>query len=414
MLRRYGEQALKEDIASVLLLWSGHIESSGSIVIAAPKTIRPSLFEAASPVLDKDDPRIAFVPFAVDKPTLESLQMIHSRCTSILFSHAADEERTEGPEAPEKQPADQTADFNPSYEKEFTEEVESLSLPEDASLLESPLSRRLISACESGNEAELILILEEAASKEPSEDDRLEIAVNLPDSLVEMNSPLHIAAAKGMAKAVLALLERGANPCQLDVRGRPPYFLAKDKEVRDAFRRYRGRVEEQAAVEKEARDGEGEEGDGEEGDGVGGRGRLRDWDWAAAGVGSALTDFLEKQQRQKEKEKKKRAQQRKKEQKAQEERAAAEALQQLARQQREEELRREKVRAEAGNCSACGTQLFGIVPIQVSDFPLFLRWIILLMAVCPQVLSEKCCSSACVVRVRRSLAAEAALKRLSL
>jgi hypothetical protein len=34
------------------------------------------------------------------------------------------------------------------------------------------------------------------------------------------------------------LLESGQDPTQCDARGRPPYLLATDKAVRDAFRRW--------------------------------------------------------------------------------------------------------------------------------------------------------------------------------
>ena len=42
----------------------------------------------------------------------------------------------------------------------------------------------------------------------------------------------------GRDRVVLRLLEAGASPAVGDVRGRFPYFLAKDKDTRDAFRRF--------------------------------------------------------------------------------------------------------------------------------------------------------------------------------
>lgn len=68
------------------------------------------------------------------------------------------------------------------------------------------------------------------------------------------------------AGQVSKLLQRGDDPAVLDDRGRPPYAVAADKDVRDAFRRYMASSD------------------------------ALDWDWAAAGVPSALTPEMEAQQ----------------------------------------------------------------------------------------------------------------------
>lgn len=363
MLRRYGEQALKDDVASTLQLWSGHIESSGAILIAVPRTMRPSLFESAASVLDKDDTRIAYVPFPVDKPTLESVQLIHGRCTSILFTSVVEkavpnfemQENThvglDGDDSKESEAMESVA----IESSDVVEHSDVFQVEEEDLLMDSPVSKSLIVACMAENEVEVLRILNDPAHN--PED--LQIALTIPDSLVEMNTPLHIASAKGLLKAVYALLVKGASPCQLDVRGRPAYFLAKDKDTRDVFRRFRGAVEEQ---EEEAEADLGELADGETSSK---KLYLCNWDWTAAGVGPALTESIEKNQRQKEKEKKKRAAQRKKEQKIQDERAAAAAALQLAQQQKDDEERKEKQKMDAGKCAACGQLLFGLIPIQV-------------------------------------------------
>lgn len=118
---------------------------------------------------------------------------------------------------------------------------------------------------------------------------------------------------------------------------------------------------------------------------------LRNWDWAVAAVGPGLTEALEKNQKQKERDKKKRAAQRKKEQKQQDEQAALEAVKLLEQQRLDEVNRQEQMKKDAGKCAACGKALWGQVAIDV--------------------LGLRCCNSVCVLRVRRSLAAEAALKR---
>ena len=362
MLRRYGEQALKDDVGTTLQLWSGHIESSGVILIAAPKTMRPSLFESAATVLDKDDSRISYVPFPVDKPTLESLQLIHARCTSILFTSVTDKAAVAEVGSNRVDVGDEGSletEATASLAIESANVVEHMDVHRDEEedlLMNSPISESIIAACVAENEVEVLRVLDDPAHT--AED--LKVALSIPDSLAEMNTPLHIASGKGLLKAVYALLVKGASPCQLDVRGRPSYFLAKDKDTRDMFRRYRGAVEEQDEEAAEADAAELAEGEKSSNKLV-----LCNWDWVAAGVGPALTESVEKSQRQKEKEKKKRAAQRKKEQKIQDERAAAAAALQLIQQQKEEEERREKQKMDAGKCAACGQLLYGVIPIQV-------------------------------------------------
>jgi Bacteroidetes VLRF1 release factor len=69
MLRRYGEQALTEDVRAILKDWSAHIQSCSSVFISCPKTMRSVIFEEG--LKDKDtplkrtDPRIRLVPFMV-------------------------------------------------------------------------------------------------------------------------------------------------------------------------------------------------------------------------------------------------------------------------------------------------------------------------------------------------------------
>jgi len=76
---------------------------------------------------------------------------------------------------------------------------------------------------------------------------------------------LHDAAKSGDAQLTLELLEQGLNPCIKDGRGRTPYMLATEKEVRNTFRRYMAS-------------------------------NLDKWDWHAANVPSPLTKEMEESQ----------------------------------------------------------------------------------------------------------------------
>jgi hypothetical protein len=83
--------------------------------------------------------------------------------------------------------------------------------------------------------------------------------------LTGRSTPLHEAAQFGNAYKVLELLEQGLDPCCEDERGRTPYMLASEKEVRNTFRRFMAS-------------------------------NLDKWDWQAANVPSALTKEIEESQ----------------------------------------------------------------------------------------------------------------------
>lgn len=82
---------------------------------------------------------------------------------------------------------------------------------------------------------------------------------------IHSSTPLHEAAQSSNAQKVLELLEQGLDPCIKDERGRTPYMLASEKEVRNTFRRFMAL-------------------------------NLDRWDWHAAKVSSALTKEMEESQ----------------------------------------------------------------------------------------------------------------------
>lgn len=67
--------------------------------------------------------------------------------------------------------------------------------------------------------------------EEPIEED-------LGDGVTGTSTPLHEAAKSGDCERVVELLEEGMDPCAKDERGRTPYMLANEKEVRNTFRRF--------------------------------------------------------------------------------------------------------------------------------------------------------------------------------
>lgn len=67
MLRRYGEQALTEDVRALLKDWGAHIQSCSAIFLSCPKTMRSVIFEDGGKEVPirRSDPRVRLVPFMV-------------------------------------------------------------------------------------------------------------------------------------------------------------------------------------------------------------------------------------------------------------------------------------------------------------------------------------------------------------
>jgi len=126
----------------------------------------------------------------------------------------------------------------------------------------------------------------------------LSVSSESENEVVRASTPLHEAAKCGNAQEVLELLEQGSDPSIIDERGRTPYMLATEKEVRNIFRRFMAS-------------------------------NLDKWDWNAAKVPSALTKEMEESQAAKQAEKdakmKARAKELKKLRKAREKKAQADA-----------------------------------------------------------------------------------------
>ncbi|RKO98319.1 hypothetical protein CXG81DRAFT_28836, partial [Caulochytrium protostelioides] len=82
-LRRYGEQALQDDVATLLRQWRGYLDRSRLIFLRAPRSQRKTYFfqsTAAAPAsLQPDDPRLRAFPFPTNRPTLSHLKQCCER-----------------------------------------------------------------------------------------------------------------------------------------------------------------------------------------------------------------------------------------------------------------------------------------------------------------------------------------------
>ncbi|MQL92089.1 hypothetical protein Taro_024704 [Colocasia esculenta] len=212
-LRRYNEAALKKEIHELLDTWRPYFDVSSCIFIYAPSKNHQLLFDGDKPAFDRQDCVVRHIPITVRRPTLKEAKRIYNLLTYLVY--------------------------------EIDKDKHSTILGDSTSCAEE---------------------------KENSGSPRLVTDKGVVTSVLNEGTPLHEAAKLGDALLTLELLEQGLDPCLKDARGRTPYMLALEKEVRNTFRRFMAL-------------------------------NLDKWDWHAANVPSPLTKEMEESQAAKQAEK---------------------------------------------------------------------------------------------------------------
>nr|XP_043619092.1 ankyrin repeat and zinc finger domain-containing protein 1-like isoform X2 [Erigeron canadensis] len=283
-LRRYNELSLKRDIRELLAAWKPYFMSSSCVFIHAPSDNRQLLFDGESPYFSCQKGAIRRIPLIVSRPTFKEAKRLYNILTQISI--------------------EQLEEVVPINKEDSIITHEDLPGSSKKNLGNSSNRKEIV-------EANLIDGLED-----------LFVSSDKDSMVVVLSTPLHEAAKAGNVEEVVELLEQGSDPCVVDERGRTPYMLATEKEVRNTFRRFMAL-------------------------------NMDKWDWQVAKVPSPLTKEMEESQNAKQAEKdakrKARAKELKKLRKAKEKKAEAEAAQsqkltqsQSIRPQlsREEELKR--------------------------------------------------------------------------
>lgn len=86
-LRRYGEQALQDEIRELLSEWEEDLELCERIFIRASTHGKKSFWGYDGAVLDKTDPRIRSFPFTTRRPTQQELLRCWHELTRVKVSH---------------------------------------------------------------------------------------------------------------------------------------------------------------------------------------------------------------------------------------------------------------------------------------------------------------------------------------
>ncbi|XP_051144013.1 uncharacterized protein LOC127260338 [Andrographis paniculata] len=268
-LRRYNELALKKDVQELLISWKPYFTVASCVFLYAPSNNRQLLFDGDKPIFICQHRAVRNISLTVRRPTFKEARRLYNLLTQI--SPETSEEISLTTDEKLLPYANVRNDSNPMSSK--------------AELGDTPKDPEMGKLCSVATKIDSLSL---------SDDSKKET------DTVGTSTPLHDAAKSGNAQKVLELLEQGLDPCIKDERGRTPYMVTSEKEVRNTFRRFMAS-------------------------------NLEKWDWHAANVPSALTKEMEESQAAKQAEKdakrKARAKELKKLRKAKEKKAQAEAAQ---------------------------------------------------------------------------------------
>ncbi|KAK8861590.1 hypothetical protein IAR55_002413 [Kwoniella newhampshirensis] len=91
MLRRYGEQALQEEIQALMIEWAEDIHASERIFIRASTHGKKSFWGYEDAPIEKGDERIRTFPFPTRRPTLQELLRCWQELTRVKVSHLSED-----------------------------------------------------------------------------------------------------------------------------------------------------------------------------------------------------------------------------------------------------------------------------------------------------------------------------------
>ncbi len=322
-LRRAGETQLRQDVAATLREWSGLLGECALYFISLSKNLQKGFWDDVNAILGgqgshhhasktcnfyKKSPYVVGIPLDVGRPSYEGCCAVYDLLTLCVLKRI-DLELVE-----QEQNHQEVQGSNLEViAEDASEEVQNQNdaIQSEKEEISFPPLTPLHEAARDGNIEALLEIL--SIDDDPDDIDK---RVG-PESM----TPLHYAASfskdpECASKCVHALLVQGhANPCILDSRNRPPYFLAANENIRNAFRRARSELGEDS------------------------------WKWTdSAKVASPLSSEDLALKKDKAAEKKRRQRQRQKERKAKEKAESAEAEKKLQeekeRQQKEEDAKR--------------------------------------------------------------------------
>jgi len=241
-LRRAGEVQLRQDVASVLREWKGLIRECALFFVSISKTLQKSFWEDAHKTLGgvegscmfyKKSPDVMGIPLDIGKPSYEGCCAVYEILTTCILQRL-DLQLIQQQQTMHEQSLEPIKESN--AEKDHLKKKEA---PPARKEVKTTALTLLHKAVKESNLEELTFLL-----SIDSEIDNIDIRAGL-----EEMTPLHLAAesndsASGSESVYKLLVHGHANPCILDSRNRPPYFLASTEPIRNAFRKARAEIGE--------------------------------------------------------------------------------------------------------------------------------------------------------------------------
>ena len=261
-LRREGEKQLREDVVATWKLWkeSNYVKHAMGVYVSCPKGMRREyLFGDGNDVaalVTKGDERLRSIPLDVGRPTLDGATValecmlscgivnvdslvVPSLVIDGVATDVGGSGNTQGPAVEKKKDTE-------TEESEEKDDDPPLT-PLHEAVIEGDLSKlmellTILEEVEENTNVDDVAVAEDNVEGAPSYDVNTQAG---PDH----QTPLHFASASSHQNApslLNALLINGhANPCAIDSRGRPPYFVAASDKAREAFRLARGMLGEE-------------------------------------------------------------------------------------------------------------------------------------------------------------------------
>jgi hypothetical protein len=90
MLRRHGEQMIRSDVRRLIgKEWAELMATCGLVFLSVSRTMRAVFFGGDDAPLTSEDDRIRSIPFAVPRPTLSELKILHHKLSELTIIEAS-------------------------------------------------------------------------------------------------------------------------------------------------------------------------------------------------------------------------------------------------------------------------------------------------------------------------------------
>ncbi|KAI9024487.1 hypothetical protein CLU79DRAFT_747427 [Phycomyces nitens] len=244
-IRRYNEQLLQKEVRELLSQWKSHIDRSELVLVHAPSNNRKIVYGYENAVLTKENPKVKSIPFVTKRPTLSELKRVFLEVSTLKVVEM-DEEAI-------------LAHKNKAIEKEEkarqllekSKQQKPANLATKQKVETSPELEKLVGLVRQGKTSVIFSYL--------SKHKDIQVSSILPSYITAEDSGrfptlLHLASHYGHRSLVEALLmEAHADPTVKSEGGKTAYEVAKDKSIRNVFRRCMHEMPEKWAWLEEAR-----------------------------------------------------------------------------------------------------------------------------------------------------------------